>query len=120
MYVSPHFGICFRIPLLKSVPLFFQIDYRPTNLQLANINVIIEESRGARTQIDLKDVDDDLESLYHAKARAWFPFSLHLKVPNVIDTQLVQVISSHFVYTEDAEFFVVSLIFFFGGGGGGA
>ena len=61
--------------------------------QRVEINLALDDARGAglRTNFSLVDVDDDQESLYQQRAKAWFPFGLTLSVSGVQLPQKVQV-----------------------------
>lgn len=58
-----------------------------------DIRLIIDDGRNSSQKIffNLRDVDDDMESLYQTRAKAWFPFSLTMKVPGLEPHQTVQV-----------------------------
>ena len=58
-----------------------------------DIRLIIDDGRNSNQKIffNLRDIDDDLESLYQTRAKEWFPFSLTMKVPGLDLPQIVQV-----------------------------
>lgn len=63
-----------------------------------DIRLIIDDGRNCnqKTYFNLRDIEDDIESLYQTRAKAWFPFSLKMKVPDLDPQQTVQV--SSFIY----------------------
>ena len=58
-----------------------------------DIRLVIDDGRNSnqKTYFNLRDIDDDLESLYQTRAKEWFPFSLTMKVPGLDPHQTVQV-----------------------------
>lgn len=58
-----------------------------------DIRLVIDDGRNSnqKTCFDLREIDDDLESLYQTRAKEWFPFSLTMKVPGLDAHQTVQV-----------------------------
>ena len=66
-----------------------------SSFQKVDIRLVIDDGRNASQKIcfDLRDIEDDLESLYQTRAKDWFPFSLTMKVPGLDLLQTVQVCS---------------------------
>ena len=61
-----------------------------------SLGVIVHDNPGQNYTIAIKDVDDDLESLYQKKSKAVFPFCLELNSPEDNNTrQVVQVFQIH-------------------------
>ena len=60
-----------------------------------DIRLIIDDGRNSnqKTYFNLRDIEDDIESLYQTRAKEWFPFSLTMKVPDLDPHQTVQVSS---------------------------
>ena len=58
-----------------------------------DIRLVIDDGRNSnqKTFFNLREIDDDLESLYQTRAKDWFPFSLTMKVPGLNPHQTVQV-----------------------------
>ena len=58
-----------------------------------DLRLVIDDGRNSnqKTFFDLREIDDDLESLYQTRAKEWFPFSLTMKVPGLDPHQTVQV-----------------------------
>ena len=58
-----------------------------------DIRLVIDDGRNSnqKTYFNLREIDDDLESLYQTRAKEWFPFSLTMKVPGLDPHQTVQV-----------------------------
>lgn len=58
-----------------------------------DISLVIDDGKNANQKIffNLREIEDDLESLYQARAKEWFPFSLTMKVPGLDPHQTVQV-----------------------------
>ena len=58
-----------------------------------DIRLVIDDGRNSnqKTFFNLRDIDDDMESLYQTRAKEWFPFSLTMKVPGLDPHQTVQV-----------------------------
>ena len=72
--------------------LYFQAEVNnQSSFQKVDIDVLIDESKNNRICVSLKDINDDLESLYHDRAKEWFPFTLSLKLPGFKLPQTVQV-----------------------------
>ena len=72
-----------------------------------DIKLVIEDGRNSNQKrvFNLRDVDDDIESLYQTRAKDWFPFSLTMKVPNQDAHQTVQVASfkRHFCFIRSSR-----------------
>lgn len=78
---------------------FFQPELGLSSFLKVDIRLIIDDGRNSnqKTYFNLRDIEDDIESLYQTRAKAWFPFSLTMKVPDLDPHQTVQV--SSFTYT---------------------
>lgn len=71
----------------------FQPEFGLSSFLKVDIKLIIDDGRNSNHKIffNLRDVDDDMESLYQTRAKEWFPFSLTMKVPGLDPHQTVQV-----------------------------
>ena len=72
---------------------FFQPEFGLGVFLKVDIRLIIDDGRNSNEKVlfNLRDIDDDIESLYQTRAKEWFPFSLTMKVPNQDTHQTVQV-----------------------------
>ncbi|XP_078348913.1 structural maintenance of chromosomes flexible hinge domain-containing protein 1-like [Oculina patagonica] len=70
-----------------------------------NIRLVIDDGRNSnqKTFFDLREIDDDLESLYQTRAKEWFPFSLTMKVPGLDPHQTVQGVLMYFPHEAGHE-----------------
>lgn len=53
--------------------------------------MVVDKGNGPPKVYNLTEVKDDLESQYQMKLKAVFPFSLELKIPEMEEAQVVQV-----------------------------
>ena len=85
----------------------FQPDFGMSSFLKVDIKLVIEDGRNSNQKktFNLRDVDDDIESLYQTRAKDWFPFSLTMKVPNQDAHQTVQVANfkKHFYFIRSHE-----------------
>lgn len=70
-----------------------------------DIRLIIDDGRNSNEKVlfNLRDIDDDIESLYQTRAKEWFPFSLTMKVPNQDTHQTVQGVLMYFPHEAGHE-----------------
>ena len=76
------------------LPLFdFQVEFGMSSFLKVDISLVIDDGKNANQKIffNLREIEDDLESLYQTRAKEWFPFSLTMKVPGLDPHQTVQV-----------------------------
>ena len=71
------------------------MDFGLSSFLKVDIRLVIDDGRNSNQKkfFDLREIDDDLESLYQIRAKAWFPFSLTMRVPGLDPLQTVQVCS---------------------------
>lgn len=84
-----------RIPVELGISSFLKVDIR----------LVIDDGRNAnqKTFYNLREIDDDLESLYQTRAKDWFPFSLTMKVPGLDPHQTVQGVLMYFPHEAGHE-----------------
>lgn len=77
-----------RIPVEFGMSSFLKVD----------ISLVIDDGKNANQKIffNLREIEDDLESLYQTRAKEWFPFSLTMKVPGLDPHQTVQGVLMYF------------------------
>ena len=71
----------------------FQVEFGMSSFLKVDISLVIDDGKNANQKIffNLREIEDDLESLYQTRAKEWFPFSLTMKVPGLDPHQTVQV-----------------------------
>ncbi|XP_073245527.1 structural maintenance of chromosomes flexible hinge domain-containing protein 1-like [Porites lutea] len=84
-----------RIPPELGLSSFLKVDIR----------LIIDDGRNSnqKTYFNLRDIEDDIESLYQTRAKEWFPFSLTMKVPDLDPHQTVQGVLMYFPHESGQE-----------------
>ncbi|XP_015762340.1 PREDICTED: structural maintenance of chromosomes flexible hinge domain-containing protein 1-like [Acropora digitifera] len=80
-------------------------DFGMSSFLKVDIKLVIEDGRNSNQKktFNLRDVDDDIESLYQTRAKDWFPFSLTMKVPNQDAHQTVQGVLMYFPHEAGHE-----------------
>ena len=71
----------------------FQVEFGMSSFLKVDISLVIDDGKNANQKVffNLREIEDDLESLYQTRAKEWFPFSLTMKVPGLDPHQTVQV-----------------------------
>ena len=71
----------------------FQVEFGMSSFLKVDISLVIDDGKNANQKkfFNLREIEDDLESLYQTRAKEWFPFSLTMKVPGLDPHQTVQV-----------------------------
>ena len=87
------FSFLFFFWVIIFVSFAFQVEFGMSSFLKVDISLVIDDGKNANQKVffNLREIEDDLESLYQTRAKEWFPFSLTMKVPGLDPHQTVQV-----------------------------